>query len=278
MKLVSTLRSRPLFILLVAVIVLYTVLYLFPLLWMVLSSFKTRHELYQYPPTFLPENWSLSNYTEAWSKAPWPAYFRNTAIIGLAVATGKIFIAGFAGFGFSKAFRGDKLLFMLVLGTMMIPSETTLISNYVIMHKLHWLDTYLPLIVPALTSAFSIFLYRQFYKTVPQALEDAAAVDGCVEWDYYFRIAFPVGRAVTVIVWLLAIIDEWNSYLWPLLVISKDNMRVLQTALFFFQDDAGPQQNLIMAACTFVSVPIVILFFIFQRQLMSGVVTSGIKG
>ncbi len=278
MRVGKTLRSNWAYGLLILVIVLYTLLYLFPLVWMILSSFKTLHELFEYPPRFLPKKLFLQNYAEAWAKGKWPQYFRNTFVVGVAVATGRILVAGLAGFGFSRDFKGSKFLFMLVLGTMMIPGETTLISNYVIIHRLHWLDTYLALIVPALTSAFSIFLYRQFFKTVPQSLEDAAAVDGCVEYDYYFRIAFPIARAVTVIIWLLALIDEWNNYLWPLIVLNKDEMRVLQIGLFFFEDDAGPQQNLIMAACTFITAPVVVIFIIFQRQLMSGVVTSGIKG
>ncbi len=278
MTVAKTVRSNWLYAPLILVIVVYTLLYLFPLIWMLLSSFKSLHELFKFPPSFLPEKFTPQNYVEAWLKGKWPQYFRNTFVVGVAVATGRILVAGLAGFGFSRDFKGSKFLFMLVLGTMMIPSETTLISNYVIIHRLRWLDTYLALIVPALTSAFSIFLFRQFFKTVPQSLEDAATVDGCVEYDYYLRIAFPIAKAVTIIIWLLALIDEWNSYLWPLIVLNKDEMRVLQIGLFFFEDDAGPQQNLIMAACTFITLPIVIIFLIFQRRLISGVVTSGIKG
>jgi len=164
-----------------------------------------------------------------------------------------------------------------MLGTMMIPEETTLIAKYIIIKNLGWINTYYALIVPMIASAFSIFLFRQFYLTLPQELQDAAAIDGCTNFRYMISIGIPLSKSVSITIGLLAFIDEWNSTLWPLIVINNDKLRLVQIALKAFSDDRGTTWNQLMAACCFVTIPVLILFIILQKQFIESVASTGIK-
>ncbi len=258
-------------------LLLLALLYNFPIFWMISTGFKSSTEIYRYPPSLLPDRFSLTNFKQAWLATPWWRYLINTSIVATLVPILRIILSAFAGYALTFKFKGAKIIFLAILGTMMIPEETTLIAKYMIVSKLGWLNTYLALIVPVMANAFSIFLFRQFFLTLPKELEDAADIDGCSSFRYMISIGLPLSKSVSITVGLLAFIDEWNSTLWPLIVINNDKLRLVQIALKAFSDDRGTTWNQLMAGCCFVTVPVLILFIIFQKQFIESVASTGIK-
>jgi len=254
-----------------------TLLYNFPIFWMISTGFKSSTEIYRYPPSLLPDNFSFDNFKQAWIATPWWRYLINTIIVATIVPILRIILSAFAGYALTFKFKGSKIIFFAMLGTMMIPEETTLIAKYIIIKNLGWINTYYALIVPMIASAFSIFLFRQFYLTLPQELQDAAAIDGCTNFRYMISIGIPLSKSVSITIGLLAFIDEWNSTLWPLIVINNDKLRLVQIALKAFSDDRGTTWNQLMAACCFVTIPVLILFIILQKQFIESVASTGIK-
>ncbi|MFA6507333.1 MAG: carbohydrate ABC transporter permease [Treponemataceae bacterium] len=265
-------------ILFYAAMTVFVVIYNYPLIWMLVTGFKNSHEVYAYPPNVWPRNPVFSSFVEAWTAADWPRYMGNTLFVATAVPLLKILLSAFAGFVLTYKFKGAKIILILVLGTMMIPDETTLVAKYLLMKQLGWVNTYWALIVPGATGAFSIFLYRQFFMTLPRDLADAAAMDGCGDFRYLLSIGLPLAKSTSLTVGLLSFIDEWNSTLWPLIIINNDKMRMVQIALKVFSDDGGTTWNQLMAACCFVSLPVIALFVILQKQFIAGVASTGIKG
>jgi multiple sugar transport system permease protein len=244
---------------------------------MISTGFKSSTEIYRYPPSLLPDNFSFDNFKQAWIATPWWRYLINTIIVATIVPILRIILSAFAGYALTFKFKGSKIIFFAMLGTMMIPEETTLIAKYIIIKNLGWINTYYALIVPMIASAFSIFLFRQFYLTLPQELQDAAAIDGCTNFRYMISIGIPLSKSVSITIGLLAFIDEWNSTLWPLIVINNDKLRLVQIALKAFSDDRGTTWNQLMAACCFVTIPVLILFIILQKQFIESVASTGIK-
>lgn len=260
-------------------VIAFAVAYVAPFLWMAITAFKDEKEVYLYPPSFWPQRPTWSSIETMWKGADWPRYFFNTFFVAASVTLLKVCLSSLAGYALTFRFRGSKFVLFLILGTMMIPEETTLVAKYLIMKNLHWIDTYLALIVPGATGAFSIFLFRQFFLSLPKDFADAAQVDGCGQFRFLAKIGLPLAKSTALTVGLLAFIDEWNSTLWPLIVTNKDEMRVLQVALKIFSDiDTGMGWNVMMAACLLCTLPIVVFFFFVQKQFIDGIASSGIKG
>lgn len=251
----------------------------FPFFWMVMTSLKTLNEANAIPPTLFPAVPRWHNYVEAWRAAPFTRYFLNTAFISAAVVLGVLVTSVLAAYAFARLeFWGKRTIFALFLATMMIPFEATLIPNYVIITRLHWYNTYFALIVPWMASVFSIFLLRQFFASVPQDLYDAAALDGCGHLRTLWHVALPLARAPLAAIVIFAFLGSWNSLLWPLLITSKESLRPIQLGLSVFVTEAGTQPHLLMAASTFTILPIVLLYFVAQRQFIEGIASSGLKG
>ena len=249
----------------------------FPFIWMVLSSFKAPKDLYLFPPKLFPSSFLFTNYILAWGSALWPRYFLNSTITALVPALGQMFLGALAAFAFSRKFRGSKVLFTLFLGSIMIPPQATLIANYVIVNTLGWLDTYFALTVPFVASAFGVFLLRQYMLTIPKDLEDAAVIDGCGWFAYLFRIAIPMSMPAMLTVGLFAFRAQWNNFIWPITVTMSDKMRVVQVGLSVFQTEDIMEVSHLMAACTFTSIPIIVLFLIVQKRFIEGITLSGLK-
>lgn len=254
------------------------VLYNYPVIWMVMTGFKEVTEVYRSPPTVFPLKPVFSTFVSAWKAASWPRYLGNTLLIATVVPLFKILLSALAGYALTFKFKGSKLILILILGMMMIPEETTLVAKYLVVKRLGWVNTYWALIVPGMTGAFSIFLFRQFFLTLPRELRDAAEVDGCTDLRYLLSIGVPLAKSTALTVGLLSFIDEWNSTLWPLIVINNDKLRMVQIALKVFADDGGTTWNQLMAACCFVTLPILVLFMFVQKHFIDGVASSGIKG
>lgn len=252
----------------------------FPFYWMLTTAFKSFFEATQFPPTLFPETLHPENFATAWNAAPWGRYFLNTVIIATVVTVGEVTTAVLAAYAFARMrFRGKQLIFMLFLATLMIPSEATLIPNFVLVTKyLRWGNTLHVQIVPFLASAFSIFLLRQHFLSIPGELADAAKIDGAGHLRFLRSVVLPLSIPVLVTVALIQGIGVWDSFLWPLLVTSSDTVRPIQVGMAQFRTEFGAQYHLEMAAATFVIAPIVVVFLIAQRHLIQGVARTGIRG
>lgn len=252
---------------------------MYPFLWMIGTSLKTLQEATSTPLALLPESAQWSNYPEAMRSAPFARYFQNTFMVAAIVSVSTMITSMLAGYAFGRMeFFGRRVLFVVILATMMIPFEAMIIPNFVLVTRLGWYDTYLALIVPWCANAFSIFLMRQAYATVPREYFDAAVIDGCGHLRFMVWIATPITRSTVLVVGLLAFLASYNALLWPLVVTGDESMRVIQVGLTYFMTDAGVRVNLLMAASAVVIMPILVLYFATQRTFVDGATNSGLKG
>lgn len=250
-----------------------------PFVWMILSSFKSRAEIMQIPPTFFPNEWHWQNYKEAFEAAPFGRYFINTLVVTICSTLASICTTILAAYGFARLeFKGKEIIFSLFLATMMIPGEMLVITNFLTISSLKWLDTLQALVLPYMANVFNIYLLRQFFMQVPDALYYAAKVDGCGDFKYLVKIMIPLNKNALTTIAILNIISCWNAYMWPLLVTNKPQNRVLSLGLTTFTSEAGSDYQLIMAASCVLVVPIVVFYLILRKQIISGVSRSGIKG
>jgi multiple sugar transport system permease protein len=249
-----------------------------PFLWMVISSFKSQSEVLMIPPKWIPSTLNFKNYSEAWTSAPFARYFLNSIFVTIANTILSVITSALAGYAFAIfRFKGKDLLFLLFLGTMMIPMEVTLIPNYFILKNLGWLDTFFALIVPWSASVFGIFLMRQFFKSLPKELFESASIDGCTHWQILWKIVFPISKPVFISVGLFSMIGSWNAFLWPLIMTSSEAMRTIPVGLSTFTSEFGTRFHLMMAAATFTTVPIIIVYLFAQKYFVEGIATGGMK-
>ncbi len=268
---------------------------IFPFIWMVLGSFKNIAESNAYPPNFLPEVWQPQNYLAAWQKPPntLGRYVVNSLVIA-SVGTGlQVLICLLAAYAFSRLrFPGRDLLFMLVLATTMIPNEITLIPNFVTIRRFplvggndFWgaggsglYDTYAAMILPGLVGAFNIFLLRQAFLALPNEFWEAAQIDGANSFGYLWRIVVPLTLPALLTVAIFGFIGRWNGLLWPLLVTRSESIRPVQMAMVYYQNEFVTDFGMVMAASLMVTLPIVVLFILLQRQFVAGITSTGLKG
>ena len=251
-----------------------------PYIWMVSTSLKGSKEVFAYPPTWIPQDWRFQNYVDAWNAAPFGRYFFNSVLVALIVTIGQLITCSLAAFAFARMeFKGKNLMFALFLSTTMISTQVTLVPSYLVLKHLHWLNTYKALTVPFLANAFGVFMLRQYFMTLPQELEDAAKLDGCGRLRFLWQVLLPLSKPIIASQALFAFMGNWNSYLWPLIVTTSEDMRTLQIGLrYFVGQEGGTQWGVFMAATVFVSVPIVVLYLIIQKSFVEGIATTGIKG
>ncbi|MGL4335562.1 MAG: carbohydrate ABC transporter permease [Turicibacter sp.] len=255
------------------------IIMLFPFLFMILTSFKTLQESMAIPPKLFPAEFKFSNYAEAMQIAPFDVYFKNTLISSVANTVLTVFVTIFAAFAFTRYnFFGSKIIFSLLLATMMVPGEMLIIQNYVTVSKLGWIDSFKGLVVPYIANVFYIFLLRQYFMQIPEQLYKAAKIDGCSDWKYLWKILIPNTKNAIVTIAILNFIASWNAFLWPLLITNKDSMRVLTIGLTHFTSEAGSQVHLQMAAATIIILPVVLVYLLLQKYIISGVTRGGLKG
>lgn len=252
-----------------------------PLLWMVFTSLKPMEEIVRYPPTFFPEKIVWQNYLDTITAFPFWRYARNTLLITVLVVFGNVLSNSFIAYGFAKLdFPGKKLMFALVLSTMMIPGFVTMIPQYVLFSKIGWVGTYLPLIVPSFFgNAFNIFLMRQFYLSINDELIEAAEIDGANHFYIWSRLMLPLTKPALITIAINSFNAAWNDFLGPLLYIQDQEKYTLQIGLQVFQNQATTQWNYLMAGSTLVLIPTILLFFFAQRYFIEGMdLTGGSKG
>lgn len=252
-----------------------------PLLWMVFTSLKPMEEIVRYPPTFFPEKIVWQNYLDTITASPFWRYARNTLLITVLVVFGNVLSNSFIAYGFAKLdFPGKKLMFALVLSTMMIPGFVTMIPQYVLFSKIGWVGTYLPLIVPSFFgNAFNIFLMRQFYLSINDELIEAAEIDGANHFYIWSRLMLPLTKPALITIAINSFNAAWNDFLGPLLYIQDQEKYTLQIGLQVFQNQATTQWNYLMAGATLVLIPTILMFFFAQRYFIEGMdLTGGSKG
>ncbi|OQY38284.1 MAG: ribokinase [Candidatus Cloacimonetes bacterium 4572_65] len=220
----------------------------------------------------------FSNFKRAWEKVPFGLYIRNTVIVAIFTLLGVLVTSALAAYAFARMeFYGRDFLFYLLVSMMMVPQPVYLIPSYIILSKLGLVNSYFALIVPWVANIFTIFLFRQHFKTIPQELFDAASIDGCSRLGVLWKIVLPLSKPVIATASIFSIIGSWNSFMWPLVMTTSKNLRVLQVGLSYFSQDSGTETSLLMAASTFSILPLVILFFIAQKQIIASSAKSGLK-
>jgi multiple sugar transport system permease protein len=221
----------------------------------------------------------LSNYAAAWSQAPFARYYMNTVIVVLCTLAGQLLTSALAAYSLARMkYRGRDTIFMVFLSMMMVPEPVYLVPSYIILARLGWIDTYQAMIVPWLAYIFSIFLLRQHFKTIPNDLYDAAIIDGCSRFGFLWRIMLPLSKAVLAAVTIFTVVSTWNSFLWPLVMTNTPSVRPLQVGLARFAQEQGTNHELMMAAAVFSIAPLVVAYFLAQKQIIQSLATSGIKG
>lgn len=274
-------RLSPRQIIIFIILALGSVLFLLPLWWMIATSLKSMQEIAQYPPTFIPQEFHLDNYIRTWAAAPFTQYTLNTLLLSFFAVTGNVIVNAFVAYGFARIrFRGKKIWFSILLATMMIPGFVTLIPQYVMFSKLHLVGTYYPLIIPQfLGSAFYIFMLRQFYLSIPRELSEAAKIDGASHFYTWLRVIIPLSKPALATIAILSFNGAWNDFLGPLLYVNDESLYTLQIGLQSFRGSVQTQWNYLMAGSVLVLLPVIVLFFIFQRYFIEGMnLTAGTKG
>jgi ABC-type glycerol-3-phosphate transport system permease component len=260
------------------------VIAILPFYWMVSTSLMTLGETLR--SVWLPKVPQFQNYTTAWVQAKFFKYFWNSVIITLTTLAGLLTTSILAGYAFARIkFAGRDLIFGLLLATMMIPESVTLIPNFLMIRGDilplpggSWVNKLPALTVPFMASAFSIFLLRQFFITIPSELWDAARMDGSGHLRFLVQVVLPLSKAPVMTVLIFGFIGSWNAFLWPLLVTTRDTWRPMMVGLWMFTSEAGPEMNLLMAGAVITIIPILILYFLTQKQFTEGIATTGLKG
>lgn len=261
------------------VLILGGITMLVPFVWMISTSLKTKSQVFAYPPVWIPDPIMWGNYPEATLSFPFLRYTLNTAVVTVAVLVGTVLISLLAGYAFARVrFRFRNQLFLVILATMMVPGQVTMIPIFKLVKDIGWMNSYWALIIPSLCSGFSIFLMRQFFLSLPRELEDAAMVDGCSPLRTLFSIFVPLAKPAIATVSVLTFMSTWNSFLWPLLLISDKSKQLITVGLLQFQGMFATRYELLMAAAFLSLLPVFLIYFFAQDYFIEGIATSGLKG
>ncbi|KZE89701.1 carbohydrate ABC transporter permease [Microbacterium sp. TNHR37B] len=270
-------RVRPGTLVIGALLTIGAFLTAFPFLWMIFGAVKPRSESVAYPPQLLPKEPTFEFFVQLFTELDFGRYLVNTLLIVVICMVGLLLMAA-AGYGFAKfSFPGRDVLFFLVLVTMMIPGQVTMIPSYLILNGMSLTNTLIGIALPMLVSGFSVFLFRQFMMTIPDEVIEAARVDGASEWRIFARIVLPMSGPILAVQVVLTFIAGWNSFLWPLIIANDQRLYTLSVGLSLLNQQIATNPALQMAASTLMVVPILIVFVIFQRYIVQGFALSGLK-
>ena len=264
-----------------AILVIGMVVVLMPFLWMVSTSLKTPAAVFKIPTVWIPNPIVWANYPNALTILPFGRFILNTTQITTLAVVGATLSGSLAAFAFARLrWRGRNFMFVLVLTTLMLPFQVIMIPQFILFRELKWLDTYLPLVVPAFFggSAFNIFLLRQYFMTISPELDDAAIIDGCSRFGVYWRIILPLSKAALMTVVIFIVQNRWQSFLVPLIYLFDQKKYTLALGLRLFQDQYTVEWEMMMAAATVTMVPVLLVFYFGQRFFIQGVVFTGVKG
>ena len=263
-----------------AILILFGFVFIVPFYWLVSTSLKSDSQLFQFPPIWFPNPVKWLNYPKALNYIPFWTYTKNTLVIAFLTVLGTVISCSLVGYSFSRIpWKGRNFFFIVLLSTLMIPYQVTLIPVLIIFKTLGWVGSIKPLVVPAFFgSAFYIFMLRQFFMTIPTELSEAARIDGCNEFGIYWKIILPLTRPALATVILFTFINSWNDFLGPLIYLNDESQYTLSLGLQQFLSQHGAEWAFLMAASTVMILPIVLLFFFTQKTFIQGIALSGIKG
>lgn len=273
----SSRRPNATTVLAYVLLALGSIVMFFPFVWMLLSAFKPIREIFQL--TVLPHTWTLDNFRQVLFQTAFPRWFLNSLVVALISTVSVLFFCSLVGYTLTRLrFPGRGIIFLIILSTLMVPTEMLVIPWYVMSTQYGWVNTYWGLAFPGLIPAFGVFLMRQFFQTLPRDLFDAGRVDGVSEFGLFWRIGLPLVRPGLAALGIFNFVGNWNAFLWPLIIAKSASMRTVPVGVALFSGEANTAWNLIMAASALAIVPVLLVFFIFQRQIIEGVVLTGVKG
>jgi len=262
------------------VLILTTIVALFPLYWLFLSALTPTSFVQKVPPDFLPIHAGLDNFRKLFRQAKdYPRWFLNSAVITLSITLFHVFVDTLAGYGFAKKeFPGKRILFAVLLSTLMIPPQVTLVPLYIVTRKLHLIDNPLAVILQGSANVLGVFLMRQYIQTLPKELEDAARVDGCSEFGVFWRVILPLSRPAMGALAIFTFVRHWNDFIWPLIVLTKSRNYTLPVGVASLQGEFQTDYGIIFAGATVAALPIIVFFLLFQRYFLEGVRLGAVKG
>lgn len=263
----------------VALIWLTAVMWILPILWMISTSFKPETMVMQDVPHWIPEVFTLDNYKGVLERASLFRWFFNSVVVASLATVGVVLMDAMAGYAFARLrFPGRDLIFALVIATMMVPAQVTMIPLFFMLNEMSLLNTHLALVLPRLGVAIGVFMLRQFFLSIPVELEEAALIDGCSRYRIFFQIVLPLAKPSLSALGILTFVWAWNDFMWPLIVVSSKKMYTLPIGLSTLVGYYGREYGIQMAGAFIASVPVLIVFFVFQKQFIKGVALSGLKG
>jgi alpha-1,4-digalacturonate transport system permease protein len=257
---------------------LLAAIFLFPVLWLLLSSFKPGGELFTYPLSFLPEEWTVDGYVRAWERVDFARYFGNTLVVAVVTTVLTVLFSAMTGYALAK-YRAKwlSLLFVAILATTMLPTEVILNPTFTVIRDLGLYNSLPGIIIPSVITATGIFMFRQFFLTVPDELIDAARMDGASEFSIFFRIMLPIARPIVLTLAIFSFQWRWNDYIWPLLVLNDPQKYTLQVALRSLVGAENIEWTVLLPASVISMVPLVLIFFVFQKYVIGADVNAGLK-
>ena len=265
--------------LIVALMLVLCVIFLVPILWVFFSSFKSASELFVWPPTLVGSNPTLNNYTTALQQGNFDVFFLNTAFVSIMATFLTVVVNVMSGYAFAKYdFKGKKILFVLVMATLMVPLEVIMIPIFKVIVGTGLYDSLWGLIIPAIASPTAVFLIRQYYMSISSAYMEAARIDGASVWGIFMRIMLPMAKPVISVLCIFSFMWRWNDYLWPKLVITSKELYTIQLALANYSGEYSVDWNSLLAMSVVSMIPVLIVFVALQRHIIGGVTAGGVKG
>jgi multiple sugar transport system permease protein len=250
----------------------------FPFIWVLFTSLKPEAEIATFPPQLFPRNWTLENYANVWNRLPFARLFLNSVLFAGGVTIVSLMLDSMSAYALARLeFPGRTPVFIAILIALMLPFQVMFVPLFVTVHDLHLLDSYGGLIIPRATNAFGIFMLRQFFLTLPKELDEAARIDGCNEFEIYWRIILPLSGPALATLAVFHFMYNWNDFLWPLLITSSLEMRTLPAGLALFVGSHVVEYGVVMAGAMLALLPLLVAFLFAQRYFIQGIATTGIK-
>jgi multiple sugar transport system permease protein len=278
----KTAHNRIVYTIIYIILIFCAVLCVFPFFWMITTSFKSTAEAYSFPPTILPKRWLFSNFVNGLQAADFGRFTMNTVLLVIVNTVATVLSSAFVAYGFAKfPARGSKFWYTCLMATMMLPGQVTLIPQYLLYYKFHMVDTYWPLIIPSILGggAYNIFLYRQFFLSLPKELSEAAMIDGANSFQTFTNVMLPSVKPVSMCVGVMSLVWNWNDFYNPLIYINTTSKFTVSIGLQFLNSSMGTTKiGQMMAVALIMTIPVMIIFFICQKYFVEGIKMSGIKG
>lgn len=260
------------------IVLVLAILFVLPLFWLVTNTFKTSAQIYQMPPSILPERWYTGNLEELFKGQPAFQWIFNSFVVSMGTAFLSVVVSSLAAYGFSKLqFKGRTVLLLLVIASIMIPKETFIVPLFNVVESLGWVDTYQAMIVPNLATGFGTFMLYSYFKAIPESIRESAKIDGAKEWTIFSKLMLPIVKPGLGALFILNFVTAWNDYLWQLLMARTKEMQTLTIGVASLQQDINPNIGLRVAGAAIAALPMVIIFFLFQRYFIKGATDGAVK-